>query len=115
MLKDVLKNIHGANPITCEAITHVSKYWPYDDVSKDDLSKHCPDIVVCTPALIASFVRGPVLLKPKLFQATRVVILDEVEMFCVVSLASLLMDILNRRICFSMDPIRRTLRNGWMP
>jgi hypothetical protein len=82
MIESVLQHLdkqdQSVAPVTCVAITNVTTHWPYEDIEKENTSRHCPDIVICTPALIASFIKGPALLKPKLFQSTRVVVLDEV-------------------------------------
>ncbi len=54
-----------------DAETFVSGEWPYR-------RPVCPQIMVCTPAFLSSFLSGPVVLEEDLFRAIRVLVLDEV-------------------------------------
>mmetsp|Transcript_10404 Transcript_10404/g.15822 ORF Transcript_10404/g.15822 Transcript_10404/m.15822 type:complete len:490 (-) Transcript_10404:114-1583(-) len=78
MIHEVLSQLYKQEvdrQITCEAVTLVDGHWPYASSSLE-----APDILVCTPALLASFVRGPRILEPRLFDSLRYLVLDEADM-----------------------------------
>jgi superfamily II DNA/RNA helicase len=60
--------------LTAEAMTTVSNVWPYFGRSR------CPDVIVCTPAVVGNFVRGPVIVEPELFRSIKHLVLDEADM-----------------------------------
>jgi len=70
-LLDALAN-HGA-VVRSEACTTVSDRWPYRD-------NNSPDIIICTPAFLAKFVKGPNILDPEIFKSVRHLVLDEADM-----------------------------------
>ena len=49
-------------------------YWPYSNTI-------CPNILICTPAFMSSFIRGPAILEEELFRSVRYLVLDEVSQF----------------------------------
>lgn len=55
-----------------ETVTLVNKIWPYNN------KQPSPDIVICTPALLTSFLRGPHILNIDIFINLRTLVLDEV-------------------------------------
>ena len=65
--------------VTCSPLTAVTGRWPYEEADDLDPSRKCPDIIICTPALLGSFVKGPRLLEPAFYDSLRVVVLDEVS------------------------------------
>jgi len=46
--------------------------WPFHKAE-------CPEMLVCTPAFLSNFVRGPVIIQEELFQNIRVLVMDEVS------------------------------------
>ena len=67
-------NKSNSNCITAEAMTSVTNAWPYFGRTS------CPDVLICTPAVLGNFVRGPVIVEPELFRAVRHLVLDEADM-----------------------------------
>lgn len=53
--------------------TFVTGEWPYRRTRS-------PDILICTPAYMASFVRGPMVVEEDLYRSVRVLVLDEADM-----------------------------------
>ena len=60
--------------LVAEAMTAVSNVWPYFGRSR------CPDVIICTPAVLGNFVRGPVIVEPELFRSIKHLVLDEADM-----------------------------------
>ena len=53
--------------------TSVTGYWPFEDDS-------CPHILICTPAFVGKFLRGPHVLDEDLFRSIRHCVMDEADM-----------------------------------
>lgn len=53
--------------------TSVTGYWPFQD-------EDCPHILICTPAYIGKFLRGPHILDEDLFRSIRHFVMDEADM-----------------------------------
>lgn len=53
--------------------TFVTGEWPYRRTRS-------PDILICTPAFMASFVRGPMVLEEDLYRSVKTIVLDEADM-----------------------------------
>lgn len=74
-MADELHNACDKDEINIEVgmVTSATGLWPFRE---DD----CPHLLICTPAFIAKFLRGPHILDEDLFRAVRHVVLDEADM-----------------------------------
>lgn len=59
--------------ISCAAATAATGNWPYR-------METCPNMLICTPAFMGKFVRGPNILDEDLFRSVRHFVLDEADM-----------------------------------
>jgi len=65
--------------VTCGCVERVDGHWPYSG-APDDPSTHSPDILICTPAFLGSFIKGPKILEEDFFYAIKRCIMDEADM-----------------------------------
>ena len=59
--------------ITSEAFISQEDIWPYRDGDS-------PEILICTPAILSKFIRGPTILEEELFRCVKTVTFDEADM-----------------------------------
>ena len=81
--RELVLQVHGAvnellfalqgDRITSEACTSQLDMWPYRDADS-------PDILICTPAILSKFIRGPNILEEELFRCIKTVVFDEADM-----------------------------------
>lgn len=76
MANEVLSALktHG-RVVSIDIVSSYNGVWPY---IRDEVV--CPNIVICTPAYLANYIRGPNILNEDLFRSTRCLILDEADM-----------------------------------
>ena len=77
MAREVCDDLHmrANRMITIDTLGSFNGVWPY----AAGLSV-CPHIIVCTPAYIGNYIRGPNILDEALFRNVRCVVLDEADM-----------------------------------
>lgn len=74
LLKALQKESASEDPVvTAETCTTQQGSWFYRDAD-------APDILICTPAIISKFIRGPTIEEPELFKTAKHVVFDEADM-----------------------------------
>jgi hypothetical protein len=74
MADELLSNINDVNSLLkIDTATNVIDYWPYNENTS-------PDILICSPAFLGKFLKGPVILDENLFRSIQHLVLDEADM-----------------------------------
>ena len=71
---DALRKVRG-RLVTIEALTSFNGIWPYSHGGSI-----CPNIIVCTPAYIGNYIRGPHIQDERIFRNIRCLVIDEADM-----------------------------------
>ncbi len=72
-LLDALRKESSSSMVTAETCTMQQDSWFYRDAD-------APDILICTPAIISKFIRGPNIQEEELFRCVKHVVFDEADM-----------------------------------
>lgn len=74
MANEILERVEpDQRTISIAAATSATGYWPYR-------VEESPNVLVCTPAFVGKFLRGPNILDEDLFRSIRHFVLDEADM-----------------------------------
>lgn len=74
MAEELLNNIDDINSLLkIDTATNVIEYWPYNENT-------APDILICSPAFLGKFLKGPTISEESLFRSIQHLVLDEADM-----------------------------------
>lgn len=74
MAEELLSHIDDVNSLLkIDTATNIVDYWPYNENTS-------PDILICSPAFLGKFLKGPTILEESLFRSIQHLVLDEADM-----------------------------------